>query len=50
MKHTPKVFSVVEKQELAGKCLLGAGPSNPPKPAREISTEAPSHPWLKTRF
>ena len=29
-KPTPKVFSFVDKQEMGGKCLLGAEPSNPP--------------------
>ena len=44
LKPTPKVFSFVENQELAGKCLLGAAAAIPPRPAREISTEAPCHP------
>ena len=44
MKPTPNVFYFMENQELAGKCLLGAAPAIPPRPAREISTEAPCHP------
>ena len=42
-KPTPNVFSFVEKQELAGKCLVGAGPSNSPGASWEVRTEAPSH-------
>ena len=42
-KSSPNVLSVVEKQELVGKCLLGAGPSTPTEPARDLSTDTTSH-------
>ena len=44
------MFSFLAKQELARKWLLGAGPSKPPEPAMEFSTEAPSHLRLQTLF
>jgi len=49
-KPTPNVFSFVENQELAGKCLLGAAQAIPPQSAMELSTEAPSYPRFKTPF
>ena len=49
-RPTPNVFSFLEKQELARKCLLDACASKTPEPARELSTEAPSHPRLQTLF
>ena len=50
MNPTPNVFSFVEKQDLAGKCLLRIGPMNPAEIARDLSTEALCHPRLKTWF
>ena len=44
------MFSFLAKQELARKWPLDAGPSKPPEPAMEFSTEAPSHPRLQTLF
>ena len=40
------MFSFVEKQELAGKCLLRIGPMNPAEIARDLSTEAQYQPRL----
>ena len=50
LKSTPNLFSFVENQELARKCILDAGPSKPLEQALELSTEAPSHPRFKTPF
>ena len=44
------MFSFLAKQELARKCLLDACDSKTPEPARELSTEALSHPRLQTLF
>ena len=40
----------MEKQGLARKCLLQAGPSKHIEPDMELTTEAPSHPQLNRMF
>ena len=45
-----KCFSFKEKQELAGKSLLDAGPTILPEPGREFSPEDSYHSRIKMRF
>ena len=41
------MFSFVEKQVLAGKCLVGVGPINPAEIPRDLSTETTSQALLQ---
>lgn len=48
--ESPKVFSFVANQELAGNTFWMQAPSIRTEPTMEISTEAPSHLRLQTMF